>query len=275
MSFGMFVTWVLVGALVGVLAGLVMKGGGYGLKKDITLALAGSIGLCWIFRAVGVFPDAGMVTMAFVAAVGAAGLIVVQRNLMATELPGNEQRAMWRWGFGAILGTAVIWMMLAPAPQPAAIAAVIDDKTYAVTPATMKVKAGIVTGEVTELKVTERIEQGSGRVATAAKLTARLVLKNTSANQTVRLVSGKFQYIDARGQVIKLEDARTEPALKFGSSSERLDPGQETTESVDVEFPADALKAKKLAQIRLDLAYVPSPYKEETLKFAVSIGDPK
>jgi hypothetical protein len=36
-----------------------MKGGGYGLKKDITLALAGSIGLCGIVRAVGVFPSAG------------------------------------------------------------------------------------------------------------------------------------------------------------------------------------------------------------------------
>ena len=273
MSFGMFVTWVLVGVLVGVLAGLVMKRGGYGLKKDITLALAGSIGLCWIFRAIGMFPDAGMVTMAFVAAVGAAGAIVAQRRLMATELPADDRGAMWRWGFGAVLGAAVIWMMLAPTPQPAAVAAVIADKTYAVTPATMKVKAGIVTGEVTDLKVTERIEEGSGRVATAAKLTARLVLKNTAANQTVRLASGKFQYIDARGQVIKLEDARTEPTLKFGT--ERLDPGQETTESVDVEFPAEALKANKLAQIRLDLAYVSSPYREETLSFGVRIGDAK
>lgn len=33
MSFGMFVTWVLVGALVGVLAGLVMKDRGYGLRR--------------------------------------------------------------------------------------------------------------------------------------------------------------------------------------------------------------------------------------------------
>jgi len=122
--------------------------------------------------------------------------------------------------------------------------------------------------------VTERVEQGSGRIDSAAKLTARLVLKNTSTNQTVRLVGGKIRYIDVHGQPIKLEDARTEPTLKF-SSSERLDPGQETTESLDVAFPAEALKAKKLAQIRLELAYVPSPYKEETLNFVVSIGEAK
>ncbi len=102
MSFGMFVTWVLVGALVGVLAGLVMKGGGYGLQKDLMLAITGSIVACWIFRAVGVFPGAGMVAMALVAAVGACAAVVAQRKLMATELPADDKRATWRWGFGAV-----------------------------------------------------------------------------------------------------------------------------------------------------------------------------
>jgi len=273
MSFSMFVTWVLVGVLVGVLAGLVMKPGGYGVKKDITLALVGSIGASWIFRATGVFPGAGMLAMVFVAAVGAALVIVAQRKLMATELPGDERRVMWRWGFGAALVVAVIWMTLGPAPQPTATAAVIDDKTYTVTPAAMKVKAGIVTGDITEMKVTERVEQGSGRVVSAAKLTARLVLKNSSANQTVRLVAGTIQYIDVQGRPIKLEDARTEPTLKFSTyGSDRLDPGQEASQSLDVDFPAEALKAKKLKEIRLELAYIPSPYREETINFIVSVG---
>src|SRR5881628_1797618 len=111
-------------------------------------------------------------------------------------------------------------MILGPTPQPAATAtaAVIEDKTYTVTPAAMKVKAGIVTGDVTEMKITERVEQGSGRVVSPAKLTARLVLKNSSANQTVRLVAGKIRYIDAEGRPIKLEDSRTEPVFKFASS---------------------------------------------------------
>jgi len=36
-----------------------------------------------------------------------------------------------------------------------------------------------------------------------------------SAAQTVRLVAGKIQYIDAEGQPIELEETRTEPALEF------------------------------------------------------------
>ncbi len=165
-------------------------------------------------------------------------------------------------------------MMLGPSHEPAATAApMVEEKTYTVTPAAMKVKAGIVTGDVTELKVTERVEQGSGRVVSPAKLTAKVVLKNSSADQTVRLVAGKIQYIDAEGQPIKLEETRTEPTLKFPTyGTDRLDPGQGATQSLDVDFPAEALKAKKLKEIRLELAYIPSPYHEETVNFTVSIG---
>lgn len=274
MSFTMFVTWVLVGVLAGVVAGLAMKRGGYGLGKDITLGLVGSIGASWIFRAVGVFPDAGIGAMVFVASIGAAIPIVAQRKMWPTEQLGEDRADMWwRWGLGAAVVTVVAWMTLGPAPQPAATAAVIEDRTYAVTPASVTVKAGIVTGEVAEMKVTERVEQGSDRVVTPARLTAMLRLKNTSADQTVRLVAGKLLYIDAQGQPITLENARTEPALRFATyGNERLDPGQEATQSVDVEFPAEALKAKTLKEIRLELAYIPSPYREETVNFAVSIG---
>ncbi|MBI2461493.1 MAG: hypothetical protein HYV61_08445, partial [Candidatus Rokubacteria bacterium] len=153
-----------------------------------------------------------------------------------------------------ILAAAVAAMALGCSQQPSGTAAVVEDKTYTVTPASVTVKAGILTGEVTELKVTERVEKGSGRVVSPARLTGTLKLKNGSANQTVRLVAGKIQYIDAQGQLIKLEETRTEPTLRFATyGSERLDPGQDATQSLDVDFPAEALKAKRLKEIRLEL----------------------
>jgi hypothetical protein len=179
----------------------------------------------------------------------------------------------WKWWIGAAIVVVVGWMMLSGSQQPTATAAVVEERSYTVTPAAMKVKAGIVTGDVTELKVVERVENGSGRVVSPAKLTAKVVLKNSSTDQTVRLVAGKIQYIDAQGQPIKLEASRTEPTLKFQTyGSDRLDPGQEATQSLDVDFPAEALKAKKLKEIRLELAYIPSPYREETVNFVVAIG---
>src|SRR5438046_1777737 len=167
---------------------------------------------------------------------------------------------MSKWaGVAALIG-AVAVMTLGCAQGPVATAAMVEDKTYTVTPASVTVKAGIMTGEVTELKVMERVEQGSNRLVSPAKLTGTLRLKNTSANQTVRLVTGKILYIGAQGQPIELEASRNEPVVKFTTyGNERLDPGQDGTQSVDVECPADALKATQPKEIRLELAYIPSP----------------
>jgi uncharacterized membrane protein YeaQ/YmgE (transglycosylase-associated protein family) len=272
-----FLTWILAGVLAGLLAGWIVKRGSYGLNWDLTLGLVGSIGGSWLLRSLGFYPGAGIVATAVVAFIVAVIPIVVQRKFFATERAVQKKDAYWRWGLGAGLVALVAWMTLGPVQQPAAVAAAIEEKTYAVTPASLQMKAGIVTGEVSEMKVAERVEKGSDRIVTAAKLTGMLKLKNTSANQTVRLLDGKLLYIDAQGQPIKLEDGRTEPTFKFAAygSSERLDPGQEAIQSLDVEFPTEALKDKRLKQIRLEFAYIPSPYREETVNFAVSIGAAK
>jgi len=159
--------------------------------------------------------------------------------------------------------------------QESAATPVVNDKVYSVTPDSAKVVAGIVTGELTEMKVTERVEEGTGRVVDPAKLTGKLVLKNTSADQTVRLIAGNILYIDVQGQPIKLKEGRTEPTISIASSygsAERLDPGKEVTQTVDANFPVEALKAKKLKEIRLGLSYIPSPFMEEKLDFTVSIA---
>ncbi|OGK95884.1 MAG: hypothetical protein A2W08_17610 [Candidatus Rokubacteria bacterium RBG_16_73_20] len=175
-----------------------------------------------------------------------------------------------------VLAAAVAVMTAGCAQGPATSAAMVEDRTYAVTPASMMVKAGLLTGDLTDMKVTERVEQGSDRVVSPAKLTGTLKLKNTSANQSVRLVAGKIMYIDVQGRPIKLEETRTEPIVKFTTyNNERLDPGQDATQSMDVDFPAEALKAKRLKEIRLELAYIPSPYQEQTINFTVSIGEGK
>jgi uncharacterized membrane protein YeaQ/YmgE (transglycosylase-associated protein family) len=272
-----FLTWILAGVLAGLLAGWIVKRGSYGLNWDLTLGLVGSIGGSWLLRSLGFYPGAGIVATAVVAFIVAVIPIVAQRKFFATERAVQKKDAYWRWGLGAGLVALVAWMTLGPVQQPAAVAAAIEEKTYAVTPASLQMKAGIVTGEVSEMKVAERVEKGSDRIVTAAKLTGMLKLKNTSANQTVRLLDGKLLYIDAQGQPIKLEDGRTEPTFKFAAygSSERLDPGQEAIQSLDLEFPTEALKDKRLKQIRLEFAYIPSPYREETVNFAVSIGAAK
>lgn len=108
--------------------------------------------------------------------------------------------------------------------QPAATAAVIEDKTYTVTPASVTVK-----GRRHRWRCHGDEGHGagrdSGRVVSPAKLTGMLKLKNGSTNQTVRLVTVKINYLDAQGQPIRLEETRAEPILKFSTyGSDRLDP---------------------------------------------------
>jgi uncharacterized membrane protein YeaQ/YmgE (transglycosylase-associated protein family) len=83
MNFEMVVTAVLVGAIAGWVAGRVMKDGGYGLTGDMSLGLVGSIVGSWIFQALGVSAEAGLVVLVVVAFVGAALVIVAQRKVWA------------------------------------------------------------------------------------------------------------------------------------------------------------------------------------------------
>ena len=162
-------------------------------------------------------------------------------------------------------------------PRPATQTAEVKDKVYAVTPNSLKVKAGILSGEMTDIAITERVEDGSGRIDTPARLTGKLVLTNVSADQSVRLLGGKLLYIDSQGKPIPLEENRSEPSLKassFNGSQDRLDPGEESTQAVEAEFPVDALQAKRLKEIRLEVLYIPSAYKQQTMNFGVSVGAP-
>ena len=63
---------------------------------------------------------------------------------------------MWKW-VGVMMVIMVAAMTLGCSQQSSGPQVVIEDKTYAVTPASMTVKAGILTGEVTAMKVTERV----------------------------------------------------------------------------------------------------------------------
>ena len=187
----------------------------------------------------------------------------------------SVDKALWMRAGAAAMIAGVAATMAGCSPQPKAAAAVVKDKVYTVTPDTLTVKAGMVSGEVTELKVTERVEEGTGKVETPAKLSGKLVLKNNSSDQSMRLVAGRISYIDAQGKPLKLEDNRTEPTLRVSSSygtTDRLDPGQDSAQAVDAEFPAAALKAKRLKEIRMELTFIPTPFREATLTFPVSIG---
>ena len=170
------------------------------------------------------------------------------------------------------MAAAVAVTTLGCSQQPLGMAAVIEDKTYPVTPASVTMKAGIIPGEVIALKVTERVEKGSDRVV--SKLTGTLRQKNTSANQTVRLGDGKILYIDTQGQPIKLEADLLQLLCLQGFGPEvpiqglgRILPRGEPLATVRGELDG------RLGPCRLEPAYIPSPFREKMVDFTVSVGE--
>jgi uncharacterized membrane protein YeaQ/YmgE (transglycosylase-associated protein family) len=73
--------WLLVGLIGGWLAGVVMKGGGYGMVVDIVLGVLGGVLGGWLFSALGIGAGTGLIGGIIVSFVGAVILVALTRVL--------------------------------------------------------------------------------------------------------------------------------------------------------------------------------------------------
>ncbi|HEY1732120.1 MAG TPA: GlsB/YeaQ/YmgE family stress response membrane protein [Terriglobales bacterium] len=74
-----FIAWIVVGMIAGWLAGVVMKGGGYGILVDIILGILGGFVGGWLFGMMGIWPGGGMIGSIIVAFIGAVILVGITR----------------------------------------------------------------------------------------------------------------------------------------------------------------------------------------------------
>ena len=73
------VIWLIVGAIAGWLAGMVVKGGGYGLIGDIVVGILGGLFAGWLLPQVGVVLGSGMIAAIIDAFIGAVILLIALR----------------------------------------------------------------------------------------------------------------------------------------------------------------------------------------------------
>ncbi len=74
-----FVWFIIVGLIAGWLAGVIMKGGGFGVIGDIIVGIVGALLGGWLFSTMGVSAGGGLVGAIVVALIGAIILIVLLR----------------------------------------------------------------------------------------------------------------------------------------------------------------------------------------------------
>ena len=74
-----FVWFILVGLVAGWLAGVVMKGGGFGVIGDIVVGILGALLGGFLFHSVGISSGGGLLGAIIVATIGAIVLIFILR----------------------------------------------------------------------------------------------------------------------------------------------------------------------------------------------------
>ena len=72
---------IVVGIIAGWLAGMILKGDGYGLVWDLILGIAGAVVGGWLFGVLGLSASGGTVGAIVVATIGAVFLIFISRLL--------------------------------------------------------------------------------------------------------------------------------------------------------------------------------------------------
>jgi uncharacterized membrane protein YeaQ/YmgE (transglycosylase-associated protein family) len=73
------IIWLIVGAIAGWLAGMVVKGGGFGLIGDIVVGIIGAVIAGWLLPRLGIHLGAGFVAAIIDAFIGAVILLVILR----------------------------------------------------------------------------------------------------------------------------------------------------------------------------------------------------
>jgi uncharacterized membrane protein YeaQ/YmgE (transglycosylase-associated protein family) len=73
------IVWLIVGAIAGWLAGMVVKGGGFGLIGDIVVGIVGAVIAGWLLPRLGIIIGGGIIAAIIDAFIGAVILLIILR----------------------------------------------------------------------------------------------------------------------------------------------------------------------------------------------------
>jgi uncharacterized membrane protein YeaQ/YmgE (transglycosylase-associated protein family) len=74
-----FIIWLIVGGIAGWLAGMVVKGGGFGLIGDIIVGIIGALIAGWLLPQIGIIIGGGLIGAIINAFIGAVILLIILR----------------------------------------------------------------------------------------------------------------------------------------------------------------------------------------------------
>ena len=137
-----------------------------------------------------------------------------------------------------------------------------EQVTKNLVPPKAEIKGPAFLMEVTDLKVVMTVNIASKEVVETPSLRGNVKITNKSKD-VLDIQAITLEYLDESGKPIPYKP--NEKIVKVYPFWKALQPEGTTEGSLDVTLPMNAIKEKPLRKIEINLVYVPSPLKRETL----------
>jgi len=140
--------------------------------------------------------------------------------------------------------------------------------TKNLVPPKVEVKGQAFFVELTDLKVITTVNIASKEIVETPNLKGNIKITNKSKD-ILDIQAVTLEYLDEAGKPIPYKPE--EKIMKVYSFWKALQPEGITEGSLDVTIPTSAIKEKSLRKIEVNLVYVPSPLKRETLTLSEKV----
>jgi len=143
-----------------------------------------------------------------------------------------------------------------------------EQVTKNLVPPKAEIKGPAFLMEVTDLKVVMAVNIASKEVVETPTLRGNIKITNKSKD-VLDIQAVTLEYLDEAGKPIPYKSE--EKIVKVNPFWKALQPEGTTEGSLDVSIPMNAIKEKPLKKIDVNLVYVASPLKRETLTLSEKV----
>jgi hypothetical protein len=137
-----------------------------------------------------------------------------------------------------------------------------EQVTKSLVPSKVEIKGPVFLVELNDLKVVTTVSTASKEMVETPNLKGNIKITNKSKD-ILDIQAVTLEYLDEAGKPIPYKPE--EKIVKVYSFWKALQPEGMTEGTLDVTIPMNAVKEKSLRKIEVNLVYVPSPLKRETL----------
>jgi hypothetical protein len=134
--------------------------------------------------------------------------------------------------------------------------------TKNLVPPKTEVKGPVFLAELSDLKAVMTVNIASKEIVETPKLNGNIKITNKSKD-ILDIQAVTLEYLDEAGKPIAFSSG--EKVAKVSAFWKALKPEEVVEGSLDVTIPRKAIKEKALGKIEINVVYVPSPLKRETL----------